>query len=38
VLWIDAWLSDDFVWRGNPMNVHAKVDKESSETSLSSTS
>ncbi len=38
VLWIDAWLSDDFVWRGNAMNVHAKVDKESSETSLSSTS
>jgi ceramide glucosyltransferase len=38
VLWIDAWLSDDFVWRGNAMNVHAKLDKEPSETSLSSTS
>jgi ceramide glucosyltransferase len=34
VLWIDAWLSDDFVWRGNAMNLHAKIGKESSETSL----
>jgi ceramide glucosyltransferase len=36
VLWVDAWLGDDFIWRGNAMNVHAKNGKESSETSLPS--
>jgi ceramide glucosyltransferase len=36
VLWVDAWLGDDFIWRGNAMNVHAKNGKESSGTSLPS--
>jgi hypothetical protein len=38
VLWVAAWLGDDFVWRGNAMNVHAKAGKESSEISLPSIS
>ncbi len=32
VLWINAWLSDDFVWRGNAMNLHATAPEETSET------
>ncbi|HEX3499543.1 MAG TPA: ceramide glucosyltransferase [Stellaceae bacterium] len=32
VLWIAAWLSNDFVWRGNAMNLHATVPEETSET------
>ena len=31
-LWVDAWLSDDFVWRGNAMNLHACASEESSES------
>jgi ceramide glucosyltransferase len=31
-LWIAAWLSDDFVWRGNAMNLHAAAPEESSES------
>jgi ceramide glucosyltransferase len=34
VLWIYAWLGDDFVWRGNAMNLHAKIGKGSSKTSV----
>jgi len=34
VLWIAAWLSDDFVWRGNAMNLHATTPEESSASAV----
>jgi ceramide glucosyltransferase len=30
-LWVAAWLSNDFVWRGNAMTLHAAAAEESSE-------
>ena len=27
-LWVAAWIGDDFVWRGTPMNVHMNVSEE----------
>jgi len=33
LLWIEAWRSDDFVWRGNAMTVGAKLPRGSSQTS-----
>jgi ceramide glucosyltransferase len=32
VLWIEAWLSDDFIWRGNAMNLRATSSEETSES------
>ena len=27
MVWIDAWLTDDFVWRGNAMSVREETEE-----------